>query len=213
MGSFLNRTATQRQTDRRAEILDAAQSCFARTGFHQTSMQQICAAAGMSPGNLYRYFPSKEAIIAGIAERDRAEVADNLSQLNPSADFFAVLTDLARHYFAERTDEQVGMCLEITMESRRNPEIARIHHAFNADVKARLIAILRQAAERGEISRDIDFENVTAMLMVIVDGVWSQRVSDPDFDPKSLLPLFMDVTRHMLLNPPKNDRHSEEKSR
>jgi AcrR family transcriptional regulator len=29
----------------------------------------------MSPGNLYRYFPSKEALIAGIAERDRAVVA------------------------------------------------------------------------------------------------------------------------------------------
>jgi TetR/AcrR family transcriptional regulator, repressor for uid operon len=210
MGVFLNRTATQRQTDRRAEILDAAQSCFARMGFHQASMQQICAAAGMSPGNLYRYFPSKEAIIAGIAERDRAEVAENLSKLTPSADFFGVLTNLAQHYFAERTDEQVGMCLEITMESRRNPEIARIHHAFNADVKARLIAMLRQAAERGEISRDIDFEHVTAMLMVIVDGVWSQRVSDPAFDPKSLLPLFMDVVRHMLLDPPK--RQSEEKS-
>jgi len=176
-------------------------------------MQQICAGAGMSPGNLYRYFPSKEAIIAGIAERDRAEVAENLSKLDPSADFFAELAGLARHYFAERTDDQVGMCIEITAESRRNPEIAHIHQAFDAEVRARLNAILRQAAERGEISRDIDFESVTAMLMVIVDGVWSRRVSDPAFDPKSLLPLFMDVTRHMLLNPPKNDRQSEEKSR
>jgi TetR/AcrR family transcriptional regulator, repressor for uid operon len=180
-------------------------------GFHQASMQQICAAAGMSPGNLYRYFPSKEAIIAGIAERDRAEVAENLSQLDLPADFFAVLAGLAQHYFAERTDDQVAMCVEITAESRRNPEIARIHHAFNADVKARLQALLRQAAERGEVSRDINFENVTDMLMVIVDGVWSRRVSDPNFDPKSLLPLFMDVVRHMLLSPPK--RQSEETSR
>ena len=71
----MRRANAQLQSDRRAEILAAAQRCFVRSGFHQTSMQEICAEAGMSPGNLYRYFPSKEAIIAGIAERDRAEVA------------------------------------------------------------------------------------------------------------------------------------------
>ena len=205
----------QRQSDRRDEILVAAQRCFVRSGFHQTSMQQICAEAGMSAGNLYRYFPSKEAIIAGIAERDRAEVMDHLGQVDLSADFFAILASLAQHYFAERTDEQVGICIEITAESRRNPEIARIHHAFDADVKARLVAMLRGAAERGEISRDIDFDNVAAMLTVIVDGVWSRRVSDPAFDPRSLLPLFMDVTRHMLLQPPPSDeqRNNKDSSR
>ena len=61
----------QRQSDRRDEILGAAQRCFVRSGFHQTSMQEICAEAGMSPGNLYRYFPSKESLIAAI-RRSRA---------------------------------------------------------------------------------------------------------------------------------------------
>src|SRR5215210_5066702 len=85
----------QRHTDRRDEILDAAQSCFVRTGFHQTSMQEICAAAGMSAGNLYRYFPSKEAIIAGIAERDRAEVAQDFARADLSKGLFVVLEGMA----------------------------------------------------------------------------------------------------------------------
>lgn len=72
----------QLQHDRRDEILAAAQRLFARMGFHQTSMQQICAAAGMSPGNLYRYFPSKEAIIAGIAERYPEGVHVNITSFN-----------------------------------------------------------------------------------------------------------------------------------
>ena len=42
----------QLQADRRTEILAAAQRCFARAGFHKTSMQEICAEAQMSPGNL-----------------------------------------------------------------------------------------------------------------------------------------------------------------
>ena len=42
----------------------------------------------MSPGNLYRYFPSKEALIAGIAERDRAEVAQEFASADLSRGFF-----------------------------------------------------------------------------------------------------------------------------
>jgi len=189
----------QLQHDRRDEILFAAKRLFARMGFHQTSMQQICAAAGMSPGNLYRYFPSKEAIIAGIAERDRAEVAAQLAGIENAPDFFTTFAALAHHHFVERDLDDVGLCAEIMSESRRNPAISRIMNEFDKDVTARLTSMLRAAAERGEISRDIDFDAVVAMLMVIADGVWWRRAVEPGFDAKSVLPIFMDVTRYMLL--------------
>jgi TetR/AcrR family transcriptional repressor of uid operon len=38
---------------------------------------------GMSPGNLYRYFASKDAIIAGMAERDRNQIAADFAALEP----------------------------------------------------------------------------------------------------------------------------------
>src|SRR6187399_1898615 len=103
----MNSLNIQRKADRRDEILAAAQRCFVRSGFHQTSMQEICAEAGMSPGNLYRYFPSKESLIAGIAERDRAEVAQEFANADLSHGFFAVLEGMAHHHFSERPMEQV----------------------------------------------------------------------------------------------------------
>lgn len=45
---------------RREQILDAAEACFSREGFHQTSMQDICREAELSPGAVYRHFSSKE---------------------------------------------------------------------------------------------------------------------------------------------------------
>ena len=48
---------------RRTQILDAALACFSRNGFHQTTMHDICSEAGLSPGAVYRYFDSKEAMI------------------------------------------------------------------------------------------------------------------------------------------------------
>jgi TetR/AcrR family transcriptional regulator, repressor for uid operon len=199
----MRRANTQQKADRRGEILAAAQRCFVRSGFHGASMQEICAEAGMSPGNLYRYFPSKEAIVAGIAERDRAEVAQEFARADLSQGLFAVLEGMAHHHFAVRPDEQVLLCTEVMAESRRNPEIARISAAFDGDVKAWLKGLLRSAAERGDIPDDIDFDGVVTMLMIIADGVWWRRALDRNFDPEAMVPIFMDIARHMLRSRPK----------
>jgi AcrR family transcriptional regulator len=211
MSQVQSRVNVQRQSDRRTEILAAAQRCFVRNGFHQTSMQQICAEAGMSAGNLYRYFPSKETIIAGIAERDRAEVAQEFARADLSQGFFAVLEGMAHHHFAERPDEQVKLCTEIMDEARRHPEIARISSGFDADVRRWLIDLFRAASERGDIPKDIDFDAAATMLMIIADGVWWRRALDPDFKPETVLPLFMDITRHMFRG--RTPGGSEERSR
>jgi AcrR family transcriptional regulator len=192
----LRQANAQLRSDRRSEILDAARRCFARTGFHQSSMQQICAEAGMSAGNVYRYFPSKEAII----ERDRAEVAAQLASAQFSTDFFSTFAALARHHFVERTAEEVGLCAEIMSESRRNPTISKIMKEFDADVKDRLVTMLSSAQARGDISRDADIATAVEMLMIIADGVWWRRAVDPNFDAEAVLPMFFDVTKYMLLD-------------
>jgi AcrR family transcriptional regulator len=205
----MRRANPQRQIDRRAEILEAAERCFVRSGFHQTSMQEICVEAGMSPGNLYRYFASKEAIIEGIAERDRAEVLGQLAGANFTEDFFGTFAALARHHVVERTADDVGLCAEIMTESRRNSAVARVFQEFDAEVKARLIGVLREAAARGDIAKDIDFETVVTMLMVIVDGVWWRRAVEPNFDAEAVLPLFLNITKDMLLGRTGTDREAE----
>ena len=197
----MRRASAQLQSDRREEILKAAQACFARAGFHQTSMQAICAEAGMSPGNLYRYFPSKEAIIAGIAERDRADVAESFGAVQAAPDFFAGLAGLARHHLVERSKEEVGLCAEIMAESRRNPDVARIYQAVEDDVKGRLVAMLRGAAERGEISPDSDFDGAATVLMALADGLSWRRAVDPAFDAESVLPLILHMVKCLLTAP------------
>ncbi|WP_344656123.1 TetR/AcrR family transcriptional regulator [Catenulispora subtropica] len=54
---------------RREQILTAAQKCFARKGFHASSMNDVFAEAGLSAGAVYSYFKSKDEIIAGMADR------------------------------------------------------------------------------------------------------------------------------------------------
>jgi TetR/AcrR family transcriptional regulator, repressor for uid operon len=199
----MRRANAQLQSDRRDEILAAAQRCFVRSGFHGASMQEICAEASMSPGNLYRYFSSKEALIAGIAERDRAEVAQAFAGADLSHGLFNMLEGMVRHYFAEHPRERVLLCTEVMAEARRHPEIARISASFDADVRKWLIALFRAAAERGDIPSDIDFDGAVTMLMLIADGVWWRRALDPEFKPETVVPIVMDVARHLLRGRPK----------
>jgi len=194
----MRRANSQRQADRRTEILEAARRCFVRSGFHQASMHDICREAGMSPGNLYRYFPSKEAIIAGISERDRAEVAETFTAVRDAPDFFAALAGLARIHLVERSADDVGLCTEIMAESRRNPEVARIYCDLERDIKADMAAMLRHAAGRGEVRGDLDFDAVAAILMALADGVSWRRAVDPGFDTVKTIPLVLQMVASLL---------------
>jgi TetR/AcrR family transcriptional regulator, transcriptional repressor of aconitase len=69
------RVTEQHRETRRAQILDAARRCFVRQGFHETSMQELLAEAGLSSGAVYGYFSSKDELIVAIAE-------DNISQIS-----------------------------------------------------------------------------------------------------------------------------------
>ncbi len=62
----------------------------------------------MSPGNLYRYFPSKDAIVAGLAERDRAAVAEDFGGIEAAPDLMQAFAGLARRHLAEAPDREGG---------------------------------------------------------------------------------------------------------
>jgi TetR/AcrR family transcriptional repressor of uid operon len=194
----MRRANVQLQADRRGEILAAAQTCFARAGFHQTSMQEICAEARMSPGNLYRYFRSKEDIIAGIAERDRADAAQQFAAVG-HGNFFDGLAQLAKHHLVERSVEEVALCAEIMAESRRNPAVARIYQDMEQDVRTRFIALLRGAVERGEIRRDVDFDGTVTVLFALADGLSWRRAVQPSFNAQAVMPLVLGMVEMLLV--------------
>jgi TetR/AcrR family transcriptional repressor of uid operon len=201
--AVMRRANAQLQLDRREEILAAAKRCFSQSGFHGTSMQQICAEAQMSPGGLYRYFPSKEAIIAGIAEQDRADVAEKFRAIVEAPDFFTALAYAARHYIVEETKEEICLQTEIKAESRRNPEIAKIYAGIEQEVKQGLLNVLQHGVARGDIPPSVDLDIAATMLMALVDGLYWRRAVDPEFDAETVLPTLLSVTSFLLTEPDK----------
>ncbi len=203
----MRRPNTKLQVDRREEILQAAKRCFSRSGFHGTSMQQVCAEARMSPGSLYRYFPSKEAIIAGIAEQDRADVAEKFQSIIDAPDFFPALAMAARRYIVDESMEEVCLQTEIKAESRRNPEVAKIYQGVEKEVKAGMLNVLRAGVARGDISPTVDLEISATMLMALVDGLYWRRAVDPEFNAETVLPTLLSVTSFLLSDPQRQSAH------
>src|SRR5437764_15362135 len=77
--------------DRRAHILEAAERAFVRYGFHAATMTQVAEEAGMSAGNLYRYFPSKEAIVEGLCLADQTRRSESFAALADAGDLKAAM--------------------------------------------------------------------------------------------------------------------------
>ena len=84
--SSVNLSSSQRPADveRRERILEAAERAFVRHGFHATTMQHVAEEIGMSAGNLYRYFPSKDAIVEGLCALDQEARARAFAELERS---------------------------------------------------------------------------------------------------------------------------------
>jgi AcrR family transcriptional regulator len=179
--------------DRRRRILSAAEFCFARSGFHRATIQDVATEAGMSPGNLYRYFPSKDAIVAGLAERDRAEVAADFAALERAPDFLAALAAIARKHLADAPREKAALHLEIWAEAARNPAIAEICSSVDGDVGSRLTAAFTGAQQRGQIDRSVNVGAAGWLAMTLADGMIRQRAHDPDFDAERSIDMVIRV--------------------
>jgi AcrR family transcriptional regulator len=72
----MNPQVRTKPDDTRARIMEAAEALFRRLGYAKTAVVDIAAELGMSPANIYRFFPSKNAIVEAICQRCLAEVEE-----------------------------------------------------------------------------------------------------------------------------------------
>ncbi|MGE0702091.1 MAG: TetR/AcrR family transcriptional regulator [Hyphomicrobiaceae bacterium] len=191
---------TQRQ--RREHILDAAERCFARAGFHRTTMQDICKEASVSPGALYIYFDSKEALIAGIAERDRLEFQCRFEGLRQASDVMKALDVLAAQYFVDEPPHKRLMCIEIGVEATRNERVGEVYRAVDSHVRQSFEALFRRLAEEGRIAPKLEIPVLAQVFATLGDGLIWRRATDPGFRAETILPAVLEVIEG-LLNPPR----------
>jgi len=176
-------TGEEPTSERRRQILDAAERRFAAAGFHRTTMQDVAAEAGMSPGNLYRYFSSKDALVAGICERDRTNLQQEFAALHDSgSDFLTAFRDLGRRHFEDEQIHKARLCLEIWAEASRNPAIAEVQAEFDRSLTEQFTLAFENAKKDGSVHPGIDARAVASVINKLGDGLFVRRATAPDFD-------------------------------
>jgi AcrR family transcriptional regulator len=187
--------AEGRDGDRRATILAAAERAFLQKGFHAASMQDVAAEAGMSPGNLYRYFPSKEAIVAGLCACDQETLASDFNVLATCGDPLGAIELMLRKHLVEEPRERFQMIVEIWAEATRKPEIAELCVGIDSHVRGGLAQVVEGAKRMGLAPADVDVDFVVRTMMTIVIGLFKRRAHEAQFNGDAELALALAVIK------------------
>ncbi len=182
-----------READRRHRIIEAAERAFVRHGFHATTMQHVAAEAAMSPGNLYRYFRSKEAIVQELCAREQAERAQSFAAFAQADSVIAAMAAGLRKNLLGKPREKMQMILEIWAEAGRNPAIAGLCGAIDADVHAGLTGLVEAAKSKGEAVAELDADFAARVMITVVVGLFKRRAHEADFDGERELALALGI--------------------
>jgi AcrR family transcriptional regulator len=189
---------------RRSQILGAAGECFAREGFHRTTMQDIVRQARLSPGAIYRYFASKDEIIDAIAAERHAREVKLIAAARSRGDTGEALRRLARDLFlslcdpAERHRRRIG--IQMWAEALRRPAILSIVRRGVDQPRALLADTVRQAQTRGQISAHLDPDATARMAIALFQGFVLQQAWDPKVRVEPFL-RGIEVTLEALVSP------------
>ena len=176
---------------RRAQIVDAAITCFARDGFHRTTMHDICREAALSPGAVYRYFAGKDELIEAIADQRHEREQGFLVEGATEGEGMEALRILGRAFFESLTDpdekRRRRLGVQVWAEALRNPTIHALVKRGVDRPRAAIGGLVREAQERGELRQDLDPDSVARVVTALFQGFVLQQAWDESVDVAAYL--------------------------
>jgi AcrR family transcriptional regulator len=161
---------TQAHLDaRRQQIIDAARARFASHGFARTSMTDLVEASGLSVGAIYRYFKSKDQIVAAICEQATQALPTELTA-ESAHDFLQHVRTMARE------EDHARLVAQIYAEAAVSPPLATLVRKQLDDLRSAVAALLPDH-EPAEADR------IAEAFVALCDGYGQQLAVRGDLDP------------------------------
>jgi AcrR family transcriptional regulator len=184
--------------EKRQMLLDAAIACFARNGFHKTTMEDIGREAGVSATVAYRYFDSKEDIIVATVEHSVDRLARRLNALQDDDYIPALFEQMIRDFYHRIDEPERAAHYRVRMllwaETLQNPKVAAEAQIQRHEAQNRLVRLVENGQERGQIRSDLDASVVAGAYMASLDGFVLHWLADPDVD----IPTYRDAHLAMI---------------
>jgi AcrR family transcriptional regulator len=201
-------TEAYRESKRR-QILDASIECFAREGFHRTSMAQIIAEAGVSAGTIYLYFDSKEQIVEAIAEERHALESVLAATALANPDTRQALHDLADGYLNWLSDpieqKRRRVTVQVWAEALRSDRVASIVRDGVAQ-RQQIADFIRERQQQGHLVAGLDPDAVSRVMLSLILGFVLQQAWDAAVDVDGYRSVFNEIIDRLLLAEPTRGR-------
>ncbi len=139
----------RRKQARPQELLDAALALFVQKGFAATRAEEVAAAAGVSKGTLYLYFPSKQELLKAVIAHHLSErIASGAAEAAVhTGSATALLRGMLIDWWTQLYDSPAAGVFKLVITEVRNfPEIAGFYHR---EVVERAHALLGGIVQRG----------------------------------------------------------------
>ena len=153
------------------ELLDSVRGVFAAKGFDRASMQDLAQGAGMSAGNFYRYFPSKDAIIEAMVERDLDGIEAKFGIIMQSADPMCLLRAGLAEQLASEDCNDGAIWAEICAAANRRPEVGGLFKRLEDAVVADLAAVFGHVNGLDRETAQNRYTARATLIFMLVQGV------------------------------------------
>jgi TetR/AcrR family transcriptional repressor of uid operon len=183
---------------RRRQILDAALACFRRRGFHQATMQEICAEADISAGALYRYFASKAEIIGAIAEDKHGDSDEAFLAATRSGSVIDALTLIARDFFQKFAEGDGALIADIFAECIRDEAVAKPLLKINQNSLQYCADAIKLAQTRGDVDPALNAVDAANTLFAAIEGIALRRAFLRDTNPDAAVAQFRALAERYL---------------
>ena len=172
---------------RRAQILEAAQRCFARQGFHATTMQDVLSESQLSAGALYRYFRGKKELVVAVGEQTLAGAAPRLEAVL-LADPVPLPADAVGGVVAAidpfaGTDGSLRMAVQVWGEALRDDTLADLARTGYGRIRDLFVEYARRAIAAGILPTGTDPISAGHAYFGLVPGYILQRLLLGDQTP------------------------------
>lgn len=171
---------------RRQQIVDAATTCFARSGIHGTSLEDIRKEADLSRGAVYHYFKSKDDIIEALRGRSREEDEDLFKDLfdpgDPGATLVRLLVKGALRNSEGPGNRDARLALFLWAEALLNERVLMTQKALFKPWDKILPQLIKDAQAKGQINPDLEPDAVMFAVKALVTGASVLLAWDEDVD-------------------------------
>jgi AcrR family transcriptional regulator len=150
-------------------IVKAAYEVFAKSGYHDTTMDDIAERLNVSKGALYQYFSSKEELFRAIL----AARFQGMTEMLPTVPAGGSFSESCKAFLTTLTSDtaSLGLGFEVISEAARNPTLAKVVRENYEETTKAIEGCLQEWRRKGSLRRDLDAHLLTKGLIALYDGL------------------------------------------